>query len=310
MTLVKILKDFINCIENENNNGNDNDEKSQICRLNYILDEYYQNKYDADADSDPDPDLDPDPDPDPDPDSDSDSDPDSDADSDTKTECCGLNNNNNIVNSLIYDIVNDLRNNIDIERNIVHLPELCDLKSYSNNIIDIWVELDKKENIEHQLVFNACKLNYEDEYIIYLLQVGFVPSILDTFLLAHFERFELLQYYFNKKLDFHKYTSNEIICQGRLDILHWLFQNDLVKDEYEQDLIETAIKYNDIFIVEYLMKYYEIEYIYNIYENLSDEFSKNKINNVMLAWLWGNRMKWTKEDSVKFNNRFMMSFFN
>jgi hypothetical protein len=274
MSLIKILKDFITNIENENSN----DEKSHICRLNYILDEYYQQKFEYDSDSD--------------------------SCSDSNTECNCFNNNN-----ILDDIVNDLRGNIDREKNIIILPDLSDLQSYSSNIIRTWIELDKKEEIEYQMVFNACKKNYEDEYIIYLIEIGFVPSILDTFVFAYFQRFELLQYYFNKNLQFHKYTANEIICQGRLDILDWLFQNDLVESESEQDLIETAIRYNDIFIIDYLMKYYDIEYIYNIYENLSHELSKNKINNVMLAWLWGNGMKWTKGDAEKFNNNFMMSFY-
>jgi hypothetical protein len=313
-SLNSILKNFLINI----NKDESSKEKSNICKLSYILDEYYQNKYEND---------------------DSDDDLDYSLFSGTivkentmnlskQSEKCSSNENSSSEDesevSTKEDSFEELFSESFLHNNInstIELPTLFSgeqsskentlskLKSCNKNIIKLWIELDKNESIENKLVLNECKQNLNDDYIIYLIETGFMPSILDTLYLAEYERFDLLKYYYYNNLPFNKYTGNEIVRQGRLDILDWLFSNNLIDSKYYNDLVDNAIIVNDIFIMDYLMNFHNIKPLDNIYERLNYEFSKNIINNVMLSWLWGNGIRWTKDQAIQFNNIFMLNFY-
>jgi len=315
MSLIDILEKFIDHID-LNKINNDVNEKSYICQLNYILDEYYQYKFEDENEYN---------------DNDYSKMNVFEKKDDEKLLCDDndenydyIDDNYNNYLTKIDNILNELRNISDRDRvnNIIYLPKLYDLKLYNPEIIKRWVELDNMENIEYQMVFNACKQNYSDEYIIYLIESGFKPSIYDTLYIAENKHFELLEYYINNKLPYNEFTPNEIIRQGRLDILDWLFTKNMIKSNMYEYLIDSAIMFNDIFIMDYLKEYHDIFNLldsnilcksnsdkYNIYKRLHNEFINGKVNNVMLAWLWGNTIKWTKEDAIKFNIPFMLSFY-
>lgn len=289
-SLIYILKNFIQNIENDINDPDQ--EKSNICKLNYILDEYYQNNYESD-----------------------DSDIDSDIDSEY-TQNSNITPDKPIENIIPFNELNNVQENltmigpkIDRINNTIELPELSYLKTCSIENIVRWILLDKEEDIQYQMILNACKQNYDDEYIIYLIKLGFTPSIYDTLYIAEYEKYDLLKYYCENKLPFNKFTLTEVIRQGRLDIFDWLFINNMIEREYYQYIIDTAIMFNDIFIIDYLKRYHNIVPNSDIYYILRREFMENKINNVMISWLWGNGVKWTLKQANEFNNSFMLSFF-
>ena len=238
-----------------------------------------------------------------------------------------------LINQLDYILDEYYQNNLDIEEldeyssidNIIYklrstfytddldsieLPKLYNLVLYNDDIIKRWIEIDKMEAPEYKMICNACRQNYDNTYIMYLLDLGFNTSIYDTLYLAENQQFNLLIHYCKNGFPYNQFAANEVIRHGRLDILDWLFTNNMIEKSNYEYLIDSAFMFNDIFIVDYLMKYHNIKPIYNIYERLYSEFINNKINNVMLSWLWGNNIKWTKEEALVFNNSFMMSFYS
>ncbi len=119
----------------------------------------------------------------------------------------------------------------------------------------------------------------------------------------------MINYYATHDLPINIFTPNEIIRQGRLDILDWMFSIKIIHPDVHSYLIESAIMFNDIFIIDYLMKYHNICPTNTIYEMLDNEFRLGMINKVMLSWLWGNNIKWSYEVALKYNNEFMLNFF-
>jgi len=218
-SLIDILNNFINNIENDINKDDPNQEKSNICKLNYILDEYYQNNYESD-----------------DIDSDIDSEYDNDSNHTQNSNLSNITPDKPVENIIPFSQLNNIQENlnmigpkIDRINHTIELPELSYLKTCSIENIVKWILLDKEEDIQYQMILNACKQNYDDEYIIYLIKLGFTPSIYDTLYITEYEKYDLLKYYCENKLPFNKFSLTEVIRQGRLDIFDWLFVNNMIE---------------------------------------------------------------------------------
>ncbi len=203
----------------------------------------------------------------------------------------------------------DLRGIFDTENKLIPLPSYNDLLDLDTNMLHEWIKLDKLEYIEYQMVLNACKQNYDDDYIMLLIELGFQSSIYDTLYLAQNKRIDLICYYYENKLPFNEYTANEFIKQGRIDILNWLFCNKLIKPSYHNDIINTAIMFNKVFILGYLLEYHNIKPSKEIYYTLENEFNIGFINDNTLMWLWIHDIKWTREIAIKYNNNYMLSYY-
>jgi hypothetical protein len=224
-----------------------------------------------------------------------------------------------MTNEEIDNVLHSIRGNVDF---IIpyKIPSFELMKSLDDRIIKRWIELDKKIHTNLQLLYYVSHSLCDTEYVIWLIDKGFTATSFNTASFAKNGNLELLKYYHSKKLDFNMYTAKEAVAVNRLDILTWLFDNNLINvklcDTFyhcKDDLLATAVRVNNIEILEYLKNKnitFRVPYYSNNKWNLKDDQPNQKVKNTTLLWLWNNGYTWSKEIAHECGNSFMKSFFD
>jgi hypothetical protein len=203
----------------------------------------------------------------------------------------------------------------------MNIPDLEVMQSLHPRIIKKWIEIDKRQHPNAQLLFIACEKNKPTELIIWLVETGFRTTSFNTAAIARNGNFDLLKFYHQTKLEFNMYTPLEAISAGRLDILTWLFDNNLIDSiqagyvlHCRDRLMEKAVILNNIDMLDYLKTKgitlkLELFYTNNHWYFKDYDNEKKKVKNTTLLWLWNNGYKWTAKDAEKCSNNFMKGFF-
>ena len=154
------------------------------------------------------------------------------------------------------ETLKSLRGNVPYHGPIT-IPSFEIMMAVDSCLLNKWIELDKKETYFANIVFNACKQNFHESYIIWLIEKGFNVSSFDTSIIAQQGNLNLLKYYHEHNLPFNYWTANDLVKTGNLDALKWLFTTDkidvLKQDPSKQDLsnkcfisLNTAVCNNNL----------------------------------------------------------------
>ena len=206
------------------------------------------------------------------------------------------------------------------------VPSLEWFKSLDETQMKSLVQEDKQYGFHMKLVHRVCKQYHEPtELIIYLIEKGFMPTIWETSELIKDGNFELVKYYAKSPLIRGKWNLysglREAIKIDREDIFKFLIEDKVFgcEEEHKKAALEGAVNIcfekSSVKFLKILINIFPsilIPYVRSMYDkeiNWLYVFKPTPTNEFLL-WLWDNNFKWNKEQAVKINNSFMLSFFS
>lgn len=206
------------------------------------------------------------------------------------------------------------------------LPDFDAFKKLTHEQLQSCVAFDKGFGWfeKNQIVYKLNNLNVDAEFIIWLIDNGFVATEWDLFAICERGQFKLFKFYFERKVIDALHNCHIlpiIIKKNNMQFLKYILDNNLIYNGTEQTQIYTiknifdmyvqaCIEHNNIPMLGLLFskdKENVIEaanYCFNVLT-----YPMKKATRDMCLWFWSNNIKWNLDQAKKANNNFMISFF-
>jgi Asp-tRNA(Asn)/Glu-tRNA(Gln) amidotransferase B subunit len=205
-------------------------------------------------------------------------------------------------------------------------PDLEAFQSLSPENLKLCLDFDKKRwNYREQIVYNITNDAWNPELQRWLINAGFNATEWDLFEIFEMEDFNLLKFYFEKKV-VQKITNCHllpiIIEKNNMEFFRYLLDNDLISNDEAvcvkrimfESAISQCIKCDNLQMMEMFYNkdkaYFKHIVLNVIYPNETCYNVMTKASKEMCVWLWGNDMKWTKKQAGYAQNKFMSAFFD